>query len=81
MHEWTEFAWMPEHKERDFGGKVSCFNAGYMRIQHFTYEAIGSLETSYVGRLVHFEWCDGGRLLFYVGRYEQIRSTKPRTHS
>ena len=30
-HEWIEFVRMPERKERDFGGKVSCFNVGYAR--------------------------------------------------
>src|ERR1039458_830039 len=28
-HDWIELLRMPERKERHFGGKVLCFNAGY----------------------------------------------------
>lgn len=32
----------------------------------------------YIGRVEHFEWCDGRPLLFYAGRYGQIRHKKAR---
>ena len=44
QYEWIELVTMPRRKERDFGGKVSSFNAGYTRLQHLNYEIIGSLD-------------------------------------
>src|SRR5437660_9374334 len=32
QHDWIELLRMPERKERHFGGKVDCFDAGYARI-------------------------------------------------
>lgn len=33
--------------------------------------------TLYLGRVEHFEWRDGRPLLFYAGRYQQLRAHKP----
>ncbi len=33
--------------------------------------------TLYLGRVAHFEWRDGRPLLFYAGRYQQLRAQKP----
>jgi flavin reductase (DIM6/NTAB) family NADH-FMN oxidoreductase RutF len=33
--------------------------------------------TLYLGRVAHFEWNDGRPLLFYAGRYQQLRAQKP----
>jgi hypothetical protein len=41
---WIELIRMPERHERHFAGKVHAFNAGYARVQHLEYEAIGSLD-------------------------------------
>jgi flavin reductase (DIM6/NTAB) family NADH-FMN oxidoreductase RutF len=32
--------------------------------------------TLYLGRVEHFEWRDGKPLLFYAGRYQQLRAQK-----
>ena len=43
-HPWIELVRMPERRERDFAGKVCAFNAGYARISHLEYDAIGNLD-------------------------------------
>jgi biofilm PGA synthesis N-glycosyltransferase PgaC len=43
-HDWIEFIRMPERAERNFAGKVSCFNAGYDRVKSLDFDAIGSLD-------------------------------------
>jgi biofilm PGA synthesis N-glycosyltransferase PgaC len=43
-HAWMELIRMPERRERHFAAKVEAFNAGYERVRHDTYEAIGSLD-------------------------------------
>lgn len=44
QHDWIELIRMPERRERNFAGKVGCFNAGYERLQAFDYDVIGSLD-------------------------------------
>lgn len=34
--------------------------------------------TLYIGRVEHFDWCDGRPLLFYAGHYMQVRHKKVR---
>jgi poly-beta-1,6-N-acetyl-D-glucosamine synthase len=43
-HPWIELLRMPERRERHFAGKVHAFNAGYARISHLQYDAIGNLD-------------------------------------
>jgi glycosyltransferase involved in cell wall biosynthesis len=43
-HDWMDFCRMPEHRERTFAAKVSCFNAGYERVRGLEYDLIGSLD-------------------------------------
>jgi len=43
-HAWIELVRMPERKERDFGGKVACFNAGYTKVKTLPWDIIGSLD-------------------------------------
>ena len=43
-HPWIELVRMPERRERHFAGKVIAFNAGYERVRHLDYDAIGSLD-------------------------------------
>src|SRR5437762_73120 len=43
-YQWIELVRMPERRERHFGGKAHAFNAGYDRVRHLEYEAIGSLD-------------------------------------
>ena len=41
---WIDLVRMPERRERHFAGKVHAFNAGYARVAHLEYGAIGSLD-------------------------------------
>ena len=41
---WIELVQMPEHRDRNFGAKVACFNAGYAQLRGVDYEFIGSLD-------------------------------------
>ena len=43
-HNWIELVRMPERRERHFGGKVACFNAGYERIKPLDCDIVGSLD-------------------------------------
>jgi len=44
IESWIELVRMPERRERHFGGKVHCFNAGYQRLAGVTYDVIGNLD-------------------------------------
>jgi biofilm PGA synthesis N-glycosyltransferase PgaC len=44
LHHWIELVRKPDRKERDFGGKVRAFNAGYERLQGLEYDIIGNLD-------------------------------------
>ena len=41
---WIELLRMPDRKERHFGGKVLCFNAGCERLKQLKYDIIGNLD-------------------------------------
>ena len=41
---WIELLRMPERRDRHFGAKVSCFNAGYEKVRGLTYDVIGNLD-------------------------------------
>lgn len=43
-HLWIELVRMPEHRNRDFAGKVYAFNAGYERVQDLRYDVIANLD-------------------------------------
>jgi poly-beta-1,6-N-acetyl-D-glucosamine synthase len=43
-HDWMELVRMPEHRDRHFAAKVSCFNAGYDRLDGIDYDVIGNLD-------------------------------------
>ncbi len=44
QHDWIELLRMPERKERNFGGKVLCFNAGRDRLKDLKHDLIGNLD-------------------------------------
>ena len=44
QHDWIELVRMPERGERDFGGKVLCFEAGHGRMQGLNYDLVGNLD-------------------------------------
>lgn len=43
-NKWVELVRMPERKERNFGGKVACFNAGLERLKEVPYDVVGNLD-------------------------------------
>jgi len=44
QHEWIELVRMPEERDRHFGAKVQCFNAGYERVREEQFDIIGNLD-------------------------------------
>jgi len=48
-----------EHQQRDFAAKVNAFNAGYQRVKHLEYEAIGSLDADLSFDPDHFSFLLG----------------------
>ncbi len=61
QHDWIEFVRMPERTERDFAGKVGCFNAGYARLKGIPYDIVGSLDAD-----ISF---DEGYFEFLLGKF------------
>lgn len=62
QYSWMELVRMPDHRDRNFAAKVSCFNAGYARLNGVEYDIIGNLdadisfESDYIAFLLkHFE--------------------------
>lgn len=43
-HSWIELVRMPPRKERHFGGKVRCFNAGFERVSGESFDIVGNLD-------------------------------------
>jgi glycosyltransferase involved in cell wall biosynthesis len=44
LHPWIELVCMPPRKERHFGGKVICFEAGLARVRQLSYDVLGNLD-------------------------------------
>ncbi len=40
-NQWIELVRMPERRDRHFAAKVHCFNGGYEKLGHSSYEVIG----------------------------------------
>lgn len=43
-HDWIELLRMPERRERHFGGKVACIQAGMQRLSGVAYDVVGNLD-------------------------------------
>jgi biofilm PGA synthesis N-glycosyltransferase PgaC len=43
-HSWIELVRMPEHRDRHFGAKVQCFNAGLDKLRDENFDIIGNLD-------------------------------------
>lgn len=43
-YSWIELIRMPEHRDRSFAAKATCFNAGFERVKHLEYGVIGNLD-------------------------------------
>lgn len=53
---WMKFIRMPEHRDRNFAAKVSCFNAGYELIKDDRYDIIGNLDADVSFVPTYFEF-------------------------
>lgn len=43
-HDWIELLRMPEHRDRQFAAKATCFNAGARQLEALEYDLIGNLD-------------------------------------
>jgi glycosyltransferase involved in cell wall biosynthesis len=43
-HDWISIVDMPEHRDRSFGAKVHCFNAGYATVKAVSHDIVGNLD-------------------------------------
>lgn len=53
---WMKFIRMPEHRDRNFAAKVSCFNAGYELLNRERYDIIGNLDADVSFGPTYFEF-------------------------
>lgn len=53
---WVELIRMPEHRDRSFAAKVTCFNAGYERVKNIGYDIIGNLDADISFEQDYFEF-------------------------
>ncbi len=63
-HDWIDYLRMPEHRDRHFAAKVSCFNAGYERVKRLQYDIMGNLDAD-----ISF---DPGYFEFLLSKFEDI---------
>lgn len=56
QHPWIELVRMPEHRDRHFGAKVACFNAGYERVRTVPYDIIANLDADITFGEDYFEF-------------------------
>lgn len=55
-HPWMELVRMPEHRDRHFAAKVSCFNAGYERVRGEDFDVVGNLDADITFSNSYFEF-------------------------
>ncbi|UOA10197.1 glycosyltransferase family 2 protein [Methylobacter sp. S3L5C] len=55
-YHWIELIKMPDRAERNFAGKVHCFNAGYKIAQNLEHEIIGNVDADISFGPDHFEF-------------------------
>jgi glycosyltransferase involved in cell wall biosynthesis len=58
-HDWIQLLCMPQRKERHFGGKVTCFNAGWACLKDMQYDVIGNLDSDLSFEPDYFEFLLG----------------------
>ena len=56
IHPWIELVRMPKREERSFAGKIHAFNAGYARMKHVDYDAIGCVDADVSFEHDHFSF-------------------------
>jgi poly-beta-1,6-N-acetyl-D-glucosamine synthase len=58
-HPWIELLRMPEHRDRNFAAKVTCFNAGSEVLKGLKYDIIGNLDADITFGGDYFEYLLG----------------------
>lgn len=58
-HDWIELFRMPEHRDRQFAAKANCFNAGYERVGHLSFDLVGNLDADITMEPAYFEFLLG----------------------
>ena len=53
---WIAHVRLPERRDRNFAAKVNCFNAGYDRVRHDSYDVIGNLDADITFEKGYFEF-------------------------
>src|SRR5690348_10504183 len=56
QHPWIELVRMPAHRDRHFGAKVQCFNAGYVRASGVSFDVIANLDADITFCSDYFEF-------------------------
>jgi poly-beta-1,6-N-acetyl-D-glucosamine synthase len=55
-YKWIEFIRMPDHRDRSFAAKVTCFNEGYQSLNNIDYDVIGNLDADISFEHDYFEF-------------------------
>lgn len=53
---WIELLRMPEHRDRHFAAKATCFNAGYEKVKNLKYDIIGNIDADISFENNYFEF-------------------------
>lgn len=53
-HPWIELLRMPEHRDRSFAAKATCFNAGYERLKSLSFDLVGNLDADITLEPAHY---------------------------
>jgi GT2 family glycosyltransferase len=64
QHAWIELLRMPEHRDRQFGAKAQCFNAGYKYLKDLQFDLVGNLDADISVGADYYE--------FLMTRFDQI---------
>jgi glycosyltransferase involved in cell wall biosynthesis len=56
QHGWIEFLRMPEHRDRHFAAKATCFAAGYERLRDLQFDLIANLDADITFGVDYFEF-------------------------
>jgi len=63
-HDWIELLRMPEHRDRNFAAKATCFNAGYERLRAVEFDLVGNLDADITVPADYYE--------FLVSRFAEL---------
>lgn len=56
QYSWIKLHRMPEHRDRHFGAKATCFNAGFVQIKELSFDIVGNLDADLTFEEDYFEY-------------------------